>query len=61
MYERILLEIDEGKQPYARRLFQYLVILSICPLRIEELAEIFGVLPNTDSIAGFNIRFPRVL
>ena len=53
-YERILLEIDGEKQPYARRLFQCLVI-SIRPLRVDELAEIFAILPNEDSTPGFHI------
>jgi hypothetical protein len=53
-YERILTEIDEEKHPYARRLFQSLVI-SIRPLRVDELAELFAVLPHADSTPGFNI------
>jgi ankyrin repeat protein len=53
-YERILLEIDGEKQPFAHRLFQCLVI-SIRPLRVEELAELFAVLPDTDSTPGFNV------
>jgi ankyrin repeat protein len=50
----MLLEIDEEKQPYASRLFQCLVI-SIRPLRVEELAELFTILPNAESTPGFNI------
>jgi len=53
-YERILLEIDEEKQVYANRLFQCLAV-SIRPLHIEELAEIFAVLPNAESTPGFNV------
>jgi ankyrin repeat protein len=53
-YERILLEIDEEKQPFARRLFRCLVVC-IRPLRVEELAELFAVLPDADSTPGFNV------
>ena len=53
-YERILLEIDEEKQVYANRLFQCLA-MSIRPLRVEELAEIFAVLPNAESTPEFDI------
>jgi len=53
-YERMLMEIDEEKQPYANRLFQCLVI-SVRPLRVEELAEVFAILPNEESTPGFNI------
>ena len=53
-YERILLEIDEEKQVYADRLFQCLAI-SVRPLRVEELAEVFAVLPNTESTPGFDL------
>ena len=52
-YERILLEIDEEKQVYANRLFQCLA-MSIRPLRAEELAEIFAVLPNAGSTPDFD-------
>jgi len=52
-YERILLEIDEEKQVYANRLFQCLA-MSIRPLRAEELAEIFAVLPNAESTPDFD-------
>jgi len=41
-YSRTLLGIDREKQEYARRLFQCLTV-SIRPLRVEELAEIFAV------------------
>jgi hypothetical protein len=53
-YERMLMEIDEEKQPYASRLFQCLVI-SIRPLRVEEIAEVFAILPNEESTPGFNV------
>src|SRR6266849_3651917 len=41
-YERILRDIDSQKQKYAQRLFQCLLV-SIRPLRIEELAPILTV------------------
>jgi len=41
-YSRTLLGIDKEKQEYAQRLFQCLTV-SIRPLRVEELAEIFAV------------------
>jgi ankyrin repeat protein len=53
-YERMLMEIDEEKQPYASRLFQCLTI-SIRPLRVEELAEVFAILPSAESTSGFNV------
>ena len=53
-YERILLEIDEEKQVYASRLFQCLA-MSIRPLRVEELAEIFAVLPTAESSPDFDV------
>ena len=58
-YERILLGIDEEKQVYANRLFQCLAI-SIRPLEVEELAEIFAVLPNAESTPGFDARWRPV-
>ena len=51
-YERILLGIDEEKQVYANRLFQCLAI-SIRPLHVEELAELFAALPNAESTPDF--------
>ena len=48
------MEIDEEKQPYANRLFQCLV-MSVRPLRVEELAELFAILPNEEFTPGFNI------
>jgi len=53
-YERILAEIDEEKQVYANRLLQCLAT-SIRPLRVEELAELFAVLPNAESAPDFEI------
>ena len=53
-YERILLEIDEEKQVYANRLFQCLAV-SIRPLYIEELADLFAVLPNAELTPGFDV------
>jgi Ankyrin repeats (many copies) len=53
-YERILKEIDAEKKAYAHRLFQCLVV-AIRPLRVNELAELFAVLPDTGSTPGFNI------
>ena len=53
-YERILLEIDEEKQVYASRLFQCLAV-SIRPLHVEELAELFAVLPNAEPTPGFDV------
>ena len=53
-YERMLLEIDEEKRTYAHRLFQCLVT-SIRPLRVEELADLFAILPDGESITRFNI------
>lgn len=50
----MLLEIDEEKQVYANRLFQCLAI-SVRPLRVEELAELFAVLPNAESTPGFDV------
>src|SRR6266436_1101128 len=41
-YERTLRDIDKQKRKYAQRLFQCLSV-SIRPLRVEELAEIFAV------------------
>jgi ankyrin repeat protein len=52
-YEKALLGIDKEKWDYAYRLFQCLVV-SIRPLRVEELAELFTVQPGTESIPRFN-------
>ena len=53
-YERILLEIDEEKQVYANRLFQCLAI-SARPLEVQELAELFALLPSAESTPGFEV------
>jgi len=47
-YERILVGIDEEKQPYTNRLFQCLA-MAIRPLLVEELAELFAILPDLES------------
>ena len=52
-YEQTLRAIDKEKQGYAHRLFQCLVV-SVRPLHVEELAEIFAIQPNKDSIPTFN-------
>ena len=52
-YERALLGIDKQKQDSAYRLFQCLVI-SVCPLRVEELAEVFAIQLDTNTTLGFN-------
>ena len=41
-YSRTLLGIDEEKREYAQRLFRCLAV-SICPLRVEELAEVLAI------------------
>jgi hypothetical protein len=41
-YSRTLLGIDEQKRKYAQQLFRCLMV-SICPLRVEELAEILAI------------------
>ena len=41
-YERTLLGIDKQKRKFARRLFQCLLV-SIRPLYVEELAELFAI------------------
>ena len=53
-YERALMGIDKEKMDYANRLFQCLVV-SIRPLRADELAELFAILPKADSTSEFNI------
>jgi len=52
-YEKALLNIDVEKQEHARRLFQCLTV-SICPLRVDELAEILAIRFNSDSIPNYN-------
>ena len=53
-YERALMGIDKEKMDYANRLFQCLVV-SIRPLRADELAELFAILLKADSTSEFNI------
>ena len=53
-YERTLLEIDAEKRTYAHRLFQCLII-SIRPLYVKELSELFAILPDTESTPGFDV------
>ena len=52
-YERTLLGIDGVKREYAQRLFRCLTV-SIRPLRVEELAEIFAVQFDEASFPTFN-------
>src|SRR5712692_2689316 len=55
-YERVLLGIDKQKRKYAQRLFQCLLV-SIRPLRIEELAEVFAVQFEGTASPLFNEKF----
>jgi len=55
-YERTLLAIDKEKRRFAYRLFQSLVV-SIRPLRVEELAELFTIQPDVESIPRLNYRW----
>ena len=48
-YEQTLRRIDKQKRDYARCLFQCLVV-SKRPLRVEELAELFAIRPNAETI-----------
>ena len=52
-YGRTLLGIDEEKREYAQRLFRCLVV-SIRPLRIDELAEILAVRFDNAELPTFN-------
>jgi ankyrin repeat protein len=52
-YGRSLLDIDEEKREYAKRLFLCLTV-SIRPLRVEELAEILAVRFNGTAIPMFS-------
>jgi hypothetical protein len=52
-YEQTLLGIDKEKREYAQRLFKCLSV-SIRPLRIEELAEIFAVRFEATAPPSFN-------
>src|SRR5260370_36349220 len=55
-YERAVLGIDKQKRKYAQRLFQCLLV-SIRPLRVEELAEIFAVQFDGTATPLFNKNF----
>src|ERR1700761_8983199 len=52
-YGRTLLGIDEEKREYAQRLFRCLMV-SIRPLCVEELAEIFAIRFDSPSLPSFN-------
>ena len=52
-YEQALRRIDKQKRDYACRLFQFLVV-SKRPLRVEELAELFAIKPNAETIPTFD-------
>ena len=52
-YEQTLQGIDKQKRDYAYRLLQCLVI-SKRPLRVEELAELFAIRPNKETIPTFD-------
>ena len=52
-YEQSLRRIDKQKRDFARRLFQCLVV-SKRPLRVKELAELFAIQPDVDTIPRFN-------
>ena len=52
-YEQTLRMIDKQKRDYAYRLFQCLVV-SKRPLRVEELAELFAIQPNVETIPTFD-------
>src|SRR5712671_1997471 len=52
-YGRTLLGIDEEKREYAQRLLRCLTV-SIRPLRLEELAEIFAVQFGATATPIFN-------
>jgi ankyrin repeat protein len=52
-YEQTLLGIDKEKREYAQRLFKCLSV-SIRPLSVEELAEIFAVQFDTTTPPSFN-------
>ena len=52
-YEHMLLRIDKVKRQFAHRLFQCLVV-SVRPLRVEELAEILAVRFDAGTLPQFN-------
>ena len=53
-YEQTLRGIDKQKRDYAHRLFQCLVV-SKRPLRVEELAELFAIPPDAETISNFDV------
>jgi len=53
-YEQTLRTIDKEKRNYAYRLFQCLVV-SIRPLRVKELADLFAFGPDAESIPALNL------
>src|ERR1700677_2468497 len=52
-YSRTLLGIDEEKREYAQRLFRCLMV-SIRPLRVEELAEVLAIHFDEAATPRFN-------
>ena len=52
-YEQTLRGIDKQKRDYAYRLFQCLVV-SERPLRVEELAELFAIQPDAETIPKYD-------
>ena len=52
-YEQTLRGIDKQKRDYAYRLFQCLVV-SKRPLRVEELAELFAIQPDAETIPKYD-------
>src|SRR6266849_6547418 len=52
-YSRTLLGIDEQKREYAQRLFRCLMV-SIRPLRVEELAEILAIQFDEEALPKYN-------
>ena len=52
-YSRTLLSIDEEKREYAQRLFRCLMV-SIRPLRVEELAEVLAIQFDEEARPTFN-------
>jgi hypothetical protein len=55
-YDHSLRRIDKQKRDFACRLFQCLVV-SKRPLRVEELAELFAIQPDVDTIPTFDARW----
>ena len=52
-YSRSLLGIDEEKREYAQRLFRCLMV-SIRPLRVDELAEVLAIQFDDEAIPKYN-------